>query len=55
MYFFIGYNDDASGDADEIEGDVGLLFVNANGSETPDTVVQLTGVSEGTFDFDNIV
>ena len=55
VYFFIGYNDDASGDADEIEGDVGLLFVNANGSETLDTVVQLTGVSEGTFDFDNIV
>lgn len=55
VYFFTGYNDDASGDADGIEGDVGLLFVNANGSETPDTVVQLTGVSEGTLDFDNIV
>jgi hypothetical protein len=55
LYFFTGYNDDASGDADGIEGDVGLLFVNANGGTEPDTVIQLTGVSEGTFDFDNIV
>jgi hypothetical protein len=55
LYFFTGYNDDASGDADGIEGDVGLLFVNANGGTEPDSVIQLTGVSEGTFDFDNIV
>jgi hypothetical protein len=56
VYFFTGYNDDVSGDGDDgLAGDIGLLFVNANGSDEPDTVVALLGVAEGTVDPDNII
>jgi hypothetical protein len=54
VYYVTGYNDDASGDADGIEGDVGLVFVDANGDQSPDAVVALIGVAEGDFDDGNI-
>ena len=49
IYYLTGSDDAGDG------GPVGLLFVNANGSDEADSVVQLTGVSESNFDDSNII